>query len=101
MEIEEAQDSKKSSSALQSEIKRILKRQREPRRETDFADTEVDQYAWYLTRLAAAIDADEYPHLRNGELKSVELHADSRRYGLVEVLGWLLVMVFLARKEQE
>ncbi len=101
MEIEEAQDSKKSSSAMQSEIKRILKRQRDPRREADFPDTEADQYAWYLARLAAAIDANEYPHLRNGELKSVELHSESRRYGLVEVLGWLLVMAFLARKEQE
>ena len=101
MEIEEAPESKKSLSAMQSEIKRVLKRQRDARRETDFPDTEVDQYAWYLTRLAAAIDADEYPHLRKGELKSVELHSDNRRYGLVEVLGWLLVMVFLARKEQE
>ncbi len=101
MEIEEVQDGKKSSSAMQSEIKRILKRQRDTRREADFPDTEVDQYAWYLARLAAAIDADKYPHLRNGELKSVELHSDSRRYGLIEVLGWLLVMVFLARKEQE
>ncbi len=101
MEIEEALDSKRTSSAMQSEIKRILKRQRDTRREADFPDTEVDQYAWYLTRLAAAIDADENPHLRKGELKSVELHSDSRRYGLVEVLGWLLVMAFLARKEQE
>lgn len=99
MKIEGAQDSKKSSSAMQSEIKRILKRQRDPRREADFPDLEVDQYAWHLTRLAVAIDVDEYP--RNGELKSVELHSDRRRYGLVEVLGWLLVMAFLARKEEE
>ncbi len=98
MAIEEAQDSKKSSSAMQSEIKRILKRQRDTRREADFPDSELDQYAWHLTRLAAAIDADEYP---KGELKSVELHSDRRRYGLVEALGWLLVMAFLARKEQE
>jgi len=101
MKIEEAQNSKKPSSAIQSEIKRILKRQRDNRREADFPDIEVDQYAWYLTRLAAAIDADDYPHLGEGELKSVELHSDKRRYGFVEVLGWLLVMAFLARKDQE
>jgi CRISPR-associated protein Cmr2 len=45
------------------------------------------------------MDNDEYPHV--DEKKSVELHSSSRRYGLVEVLGWLLVMLFLARKEQE
>ena len=101
MEIEEAQDSKKPSSAMQSEIKRILKRQRDNRQVADFSDSDVDQYAWHLTRLAAAIDADAYPHRRKGELKSVELHSDHQRYGLVEVLGWLLVMAFLARKEQE
>jgi CRISPR-associated protein Cmr2 len=101
LEIEEAQDKEQSASAVQSEIKRVLKRQRDARREADFTDTEVNQYAWYLARLAAAMDADEYPHLRNGELKAVELYSDSRRYGLVEVLGWLLVMAFLARKEQE
>jgi hypothetical protein len=32
---------------------------------------------------------------------AVELHAEQRRYGLVEVLGWLLVVAFLSRKEQE
>ena len=100
MKIEEEQASKKPLSAIQSEIKRVLKRQRDNQRIADFPDTEVDQYAWHLTRLAAAIDADEYPHLREGSV-SVELHADRRRYGLVEVLGWLLVMAFLARKDQD
>ncbi len=100
MKIEEAQDPMHSSSAMQSEIKRILKRQRDPRRKAAFDDNEVHTYAWYLTRLAAAMD-DEYPQQADGQLKSVELHADYRRYGLVEVLGWLLVMAFLARKEQE
>jgi len=33
--------------------------------------------------------------------RSVELHSDKRRYGLIEMLGWLLVAVFLARKDQE
>lgn len=101
MKIEEAQESKKLSSAMQSEIKRVLKRQRDDRRVADFPDTEIDQYAWYLTRLAAAIDADEYPRLGEDESKSVELHSSKRRYGLIEVLGWLLVMAFLSRKDQE
>ncbi|MBO0794277.1 MAG: type III-B CRISPR-associated protein Cas10/Cmr2, partial [Ktedonobacteraceae bacterium] len=101
MRIEETSQSQQSSSAMQSEIKRVLKRQRDTRREADFPDSEVEQYARYLTHLAAAIDADEYPHLSNGMLKTVELHAETRRYGFVEVLGWLLVMAFLARKEQE
>lgn len=89
------------ASAMQSEIKRVLKRQREPRRKDDFSDSELHTYAWHLTRLAAAMDADEYPRLEDEELPAVELHADKRRYGLVEVLGWLLVMAFLARKERE
>ena len=32
---------------------------------------------------------------------TTELPSTKWRYGLVEVLGWLLVMVFLARKEQD
>jgi hypothetical protein len=49
------------------------------------------------------MDKDEKPSMDEDEApaKSVELHASGRRYGLVEVLGWLLVMVFLARKEQD
>ena len=32
----------------------------------------------------------------------LELHAEEgQRYGLVETMGWLLVMAFLARKDQE
>jgi len=31
--------------------------------------------------------------------KAFELHTDTYRVGLVEVFGWLLVMVFLAREE--
>ena len=32
---------------------------------------------------------------------SMELHDDMLRYGLVETLGWLLVMAFLAREGLE
>lgn len=89
------------SSAMQSEIKRVLKRQRDPARKDDFPDSTISDYAWHLTRLAAAMDADDHLHREEGGLPSVELHANKRRYGLIEVLGWLLVMAFLARKEQE
>ena len=101
MEIETVSESEEPASATQSEIKRVLKRQRDPRQADKFPDAEVNQYAWYLTRLAAEIDADEYPRLKDGERKTVELHSEKRRYGLVEVLGWLLVMAFLARKAVE
>jgi hypothetical protein len=30
---------------------------------------------------------------------AIELHAEERRYGLIEIIGWLLVLLFLARKE--
>jgi CRISPR-associated protein Cmr2 len=90
-----------SSSAIQSEIKRVLKRQRDPTKSDAFPDEEVNTYAGSLARLAAAMDADKDPGLDTGELPAVDLNADKRRYGLVEVLGWLLMMVFLARKEQE
>ncbi len=36
-----------------------------------------------------------------GEKVSLELSDDSLRYGLVEVLGWLLVMAFLTREGWE
>ena len=86
---------------MQSEIKRVLKRQRDASKKDAFEDNEVDTYAGHLARLAMAMDADEYPHGEDDKTRSVELHAESWRYGLVEVLGWLLVMAFLARKEQE
>lgn len=36
---------------------------------------------------------------KHDTVRSVELYSDERHYGLVEVLGWLLVAAFLARKE--
>jgi CRISPR-associated protein Cmr2 len=87
-----------SLAAQQSEIKRILLRHI-PDRHRRVADTIMPQQAEYLVRLAAAIDQAEHP-LRQ-QPASVELHAPGRRYGLVEVSGWLLVMLFLVRKEQK
>jgi CRISPR-associated protein Cmr2 len=87
--------------AQQSEIKRVLRRQRNPAFEQSFSNDEIASKAECLVRLAEAMDEDEYPHREGQDELSVELHSDDRRYGLVEVLGWLLVMVFLARKEHE
>ena len=62
---------------------------------------QIKTLAEQIVALAEAMDqwnisrAEEKPSL------SVELHNDILRYGLVEVLGWLLVMAFLARKELE
>jgi CRISPR-associated protein Cmr2 len=88
--------------AQRSEIKRVLRRQRDPASSKDIlSDDEIAKKAAYLVKLAEAMDEDEYPHLEKQMEQSVELHSDDRRYGLVEVLGWLLVMLFLARKEHE
>jgi CRISPR-associated protein Cmr2 len=87
--------------AQQSEIKRVLRRQRNPAFEQSFSNDEIASKAECLVRLAEAMDKDEYPRREGQDELSVELHSDDRRYGLVEVLGWLLVMVFLARKEHE
>lgn len=90
-----------SREAQQSEIKRIFLRQRNEKAKGRFANDEVALKAQQLVELAEAMDNDER---RPGDEKhrlSIELHADERRYGLVEVLGWLLVMAFLARKETE
>jgi CRISPR-associated protein Cmr2 len=89
-----------SQKAQVSEVRRILRRQRNPALEEGLSDEEILQKAQSLIALAGAMDKDEYPHNKEQEL-SVELHAEKRRYGLIEVLGWLLVMLFLARKEQE
>ena len=83
--------------AQASEIRRVLLRQRSSKE--DLSDGRVRELSQHLANLAEKMDKD--PFLREGQEKSTELHAEGRRYGLVEVLGWLLVTVFLARKEQE
>jgi CRISPR-associated protein Cmr2 len=83
-----------------SEIKRVLRRQRGAGMEEWLSDEEIQKKAGYLVALALAMDEEQSDADKERGL-ALELHADSRRYGLVEVLGWLLVMLFLARKEQE
>jgi len=93
----------------QSEVKRVLRRQRNPAKEKKLSDLQLQDLARHLVNLAQAMDKDKYPSFDKEQACdkarawSAELHSDSdyRRYGLVEVLGWLLVMLFLARKEQE
>ncbi len=86
----------------QGEIKRVLQRQYDRNKASKLRnENELTALAVDLAGLAAAMDADKKPSLEEIQKKSVELHSSNRRYGLVEVLGWLLLMVFLARKEQE
>jgi CRISPR-associated protein Cmr2 len=82
-----------------SEIKRVLLRQRNPALKARFPDEMLKAKAQQLVDLAQAMHEEKLPDDTDG--RSVELHAEKRRHGLVEVLGWLLVMLFLARKEQE
>jgi len=93
-------DEKNIRVAQQSEVQRVLRRQRNPAKEKDLPDERLQDLARCLVKLAQAMDKDEYPSFSKESVWSVELHSDERRYGLVEVLGWLLVMLFLARKEQ-
>jgi CRISPR-associated protein Cmr2 len=85
------------SSAQKSEIKRVLLRQLSEGKKNTEREERLKQLAGYVVDLAKAMD----DQVSDGASLEVELHADSRRYGLVETLGWLLVMVFLARKDQD
>ncbi len=92
--------------AQKSEIKRVLKRQRSDDKKTDLPDTGpagIEELATRLTDLAVAMDKEiDEKHKNDKEFKkSTELHSEEPRFSLIEVLGWLLVMAFLARKEQD
>lgn len=76
-----------------SEIKRILRRQRSDEKKEQLPDEQVEQLAHALSQLAEAMDLEHAFKER-----ATELSVDRPRHGLVEVLGWLLVAVFLARK---
>lgn len=114
-------------SAQRSEVKRVLKRQLrdhldagqqrlllgqmdQPERELSLSSAEKKQQiaekmailAERIVMLAEAMDkASAIPRTAEASPLSVELQSVTLRYGLVEVLGWLLVMAFLARKGQE
>jgi CRISPR-associated protein Cmr2 len=81
--------------AQASEVRRVLRRQLNEKKKDRQSDASVRSLAQRLVDLAAAMDK-EHP----GE-KSVSLHEDTLHYGLVEVLGWLLVMAFLTRREED
>jgi CRISPR-associated protein Cmr2 len=89
----------------ESEIRRVLLRQYDKEKDDQSKEKAVDipTLAKHLAKLAGAMDNDvnkRYITDKKPEM-AVELHSDKTRYGIVETLGWLLVMAFLARKEQE
>lgn len=83
--------------AQQSEIVRLLQRQHIP--DEQLSQQHIQSLAQQITELAQAMDHDEL-RLSQQQPFAVELHAEERRYGLIEIIGWLLVLLFLARKEQ-
>ncbi len=86
--------------AQKSEIRRVLLRQSsDGKQKGSDKKKEIERLAEHLVNLAEAMDDDD--RRKQDTIRSVELHSDQRRYGLVELLGWLLVAAFLARKEQE
>lgn len=111
---DEWQHAKDSMPKMQeSEVKRVLLRQRSS--ELALSKDGAERLAHNLVELAKAMDADtrgkeinqkqqedeQDKANKKPETRALELHSEDRRYGLVEVLGWLQVMVFLTRKEQE
>ncbi|HET8913928.1 MAG TPA: type III-B CRISPR-associated protein Cas10/Cmr2 [Ktedonobacteraceae bacterium] len=104
-----------------SEIKRIFKRQSNPALEHKQRVAELDQDAQHLVDLAKAMKdttcrelyfndhpeiEDKGQKLSDAELDpyrqrlALDLHDNKHRRGLVEALGWLLVMEFLDRKRE-
>lgn len=83
-----------------SEIKRVLLRQRDTDKKDMLPDAEVAQLAGNVVAIAAAMDT-AMDRENEDKYRATELHVDALRDGLIETLGWLLVMVFLARKEQD
>jgi len=77
------------------EIRRVLLRQLNDKKKDERSD-EMSHLASRLVHLAEALDREH-----DFTDRSTELEDDEPRYGLVEVLGWLLVMVFLTRKEED
>ena len=78
--------------AQQSEIIRILQQ------DGHLSKQCIRSLAQQMTELAQAMDHDEQRPSQQFPF-ALELHAEERRYGLIEIIGWLLVLLFLARKE--
>jgi CRISPR-associated protein Cmr2 len=89
--------------ALAAEIRRILKRQlklatKDQTRQEEL-QKEVGQLAADIADLACRMDGDGSQE--NRSRRATDLQDSGPRAGIVETSGWLLVMAFLARKEQE
>jgi len=90
--------------AQKSEVKRIFVRQwsRLKGESLDVIERNARSLADKVVVLASEMDKVKIEGEREDAEKSTELHEENRRrYGLVEVLGWLLVMVFLTRRGEE
>ncbi|MFL5624349.1 MAG: type III-B CRISPR-associated protein Cas10/Cmr2 [Ktedonobacteraceae bacterium] len=104
----------------ESEVKRVLLRQKIKQRDGEQfvsanignsqedkppSDEEIGKLAEYIQKLATKMNEDHLPLINpetnERESRAVDLHSEKIRHGLVEVLGWLLAMAFLARKEGE
>jgi len=95
--------------AQASEIKRVLKRhlgqlnneqassteQQLTDKQREVLEKEMEQLGKRLSELARAMDIT-HPHP-----ETTELYEDKLRYGLIEILGWLLVMAFLAQERHD
>ena len=79
-----------------SEVARVLRRHRLSAE--DISAQQIEALALRLVELAGVIDASQSDKSME---RSSELHEQSPRNGLVEALNWLLVMNFVARKEQD
>ena len=82
--------------AQQSEIVRILLHQRIP--DEQLSQQHIQSLAQQITELAQAMDNDEQ-RPSQGQPFAIELHAEKTLW-IGEIIGWLLVLLFLARKEQ-
>ena len=84
--------------AQQSEIQRVLNHQSNKEKSEDPLYKKIDTLPQQLVNLGIAMD--KVTNAKKDVEKSVYLEEDKVHYGLVEVLGWLRVMIFLAGKEQ-
>lgn len=83
-------------SAQSSEIRRVLLRQSSESKSNELSYEKARELADQLTWLAQAMNK-----AHTGTDKSILLEADGLRDGLIEVLGWLLVMAFITRTEED
>jgi len=85
-------------SAQQSEIQRVFNRESNKEKSEETLYKKIDTLPQQLVNLGKAMD--KVTNEKKDVEMSVYLEEDKVHYGLVEVLGWLRVMIFLAGKEQ-